>query len=100
MTDKVLGSEKILGRWESMLNSHTSTRGIDSYTLDTSVKPNYNSVDYAEDTSTVDQKWNIYVILLLRRYNLIKILDMVVDPHTQVYFIRISILDIQNIYFG
>lgn len=86
-------SEKILGRWESMLNSHTSTRGIDSYTLDTSVKPNYNSVDYAEDTSTVDQKWNIYVILLLRRYNLIKILDMVVDPHTQVYFIRISILD-------
>ncbi len=93
MTDKVLGSEKILGRWESMLNSHTSTRGIDSYTLDTSVKPNYNSVDYAEDTNTVDQKWNIYVILLLRRYNLIKILDMVVDPHTQVYFIRISILD-------
>lgn len=93
MTDKVLGSDKILGRWDSMLNSHTSTRGINYYTLDTSVKPNYNSVDYAEDTSTVDQKWNIYVILLLRRYNLIKILDMVVDPKTQVYFIRVSILD-------
>lgn len=56
-------------------------------------KPNYNSVDYAEDASTVDQKWNIYVILLLRRYNMIKILDMVVVPQTQVYFIRISILD-------
>lgn len=93
MTDKVLGSDKILGRWDSMLNSHTSTRGIDYCTLDTSVKPNYNSVDYAEDTSTVDQKWNIYVILLLRRYNLIKILDMVVEPKTQVYFIRVSILD-------
>ncbi len=93
MTDKVLGSDKILGRWDSMLNSHTSTRGIDYCTLDTSVKPNYNSVDYAEDTSTVDQKWNIYVILLLRRYNLIKILDMVVDPKTQVYYIRVSILD-------
>lgn len=89
----VLGSDKILGRWDSMLNSHTSTRGIDYYTLDTSVKPNYNSVDYAEDASTVDQKWNIYVILLLRRYNMIKILDMVVVPQTQVYFIRISILD-------
>ena len=82
MTDKVLGSDKILGRWDSMLNSHTSTRGIDYYTLDTSVKPNYNSVDYAEDASTVDQKWNIYVILLLRRYNMIKILDMVVVPQT------------------
>lgn len=91
MTDKVLGSDKILGRWESMLNSHTSTRGIDYYTLDTSVKPNYSSVDYAEDISTVDKKWNIYVILLLRRYNLIKILDMVVDPQTQIYFIRVSI---------
>lgn len=93
MTDKVLGSNKILGRWDSMLNSHTSTRGINYCTLDTSVKPNYNSVDYAEDTSTVDQKWNIYVILLLRRYNMIKILDMVVDSQTQVYFIRVSIID-------
>lgn len=93
MTDKVLGSDKILGRWESMLNSYTSTRGIDYCTLDTSVKPNYNSVDYAEDTSTVDQRWNIYVILLLRRYNMIKIKDMIVDSKTQVYFIRISILD-------
>lgn len=93
MINKVLGSDKILGRWDSMFNSHTSIRGIDYCILDTSVKPNYNSVDYAEDTSTVDQKWNIYVILLLRRYNLIKILDMIVDSQTQVYFIRVSILD-------
>lgn len=93
MTDKVLGSSKILGRWESMLNSATSKRGIDSYMLDTSVKPKYNSVDYAEDASTVDQRWNIYVILLLRRYNLIKILDMIVDPQSQVYFIRVALLD-------
>ena len=93
MTDKVLGSSKILGRWESMLNSATSKRGIDSYTLDTSVKPKYNSVDYAEDASTADQRWNIYVILLLRRYNLIKILDMIVDPQSQVYFIRVALLD-------
>lgn len=93
MTDKVLSSDKIWGRWDSMLNSPTSLRGIGTYTLDTSVKPKYNSVDYAEDTSTVDQRWNIYVILLLRRYNLIKVLDMIVEPQTQIYFIRISILD-------
>lgn len=93
MTDKVLGSEKILGRWDSMLNSLASKRGIDTFMLDTSVKPKYNSVDYAGDTSLVDQKWNIYVILLLRRYDLIKVLDMVVDPHSQTYFIRVAILD-------
>ena len=68
MTDKVLGSEKIRGRWESMLNSQTSPRDIDTYTLDTSVKPKYNSVDYAEDASLEDRSWNIYVILILRRY--------------------------------
>ncbi|MCI9680374.1 MAG: ATP-dependent DNA helicase RecQ [Lachnospiraceae bacterium] len=93
MTDKVLGSEKIRGRWESMLNSQTSPRDIDTYTLDTSVKPKYNSVDYAEDASLADRRWNIYVILLLRRYGLIKILDMAVDPQSQTYFIRVSILD-------
>lgn len=98
MTDKVLSTDKIIGRWESMLNSPTSPRGMHSYTLDTSVKPKYNSTDYAEDASLVDQRWNIYVILLLRRYELIKILDMVVDPQTQVYFIRISILNKQLLY--
>lgn len=93
MTDKVLSSEKILGRWDSMLNSPTSWRNIDTCTLDTSVKPKYNSVDYAEDASLTDQRWNIYVILLLRRYNLVKVLDMVVDSRSQTYSIRVSILD-------
>lgn len=93
MTDKVLSPDKILGRWESMLNSPTSKRYNDTYTLDTSVKPKYNSKDYAEDTSKVDQNWNIYVILLLRRYDLINITDMVVDSSSQKYFIRVSIVD-------
>lgn len=93
MTDKVLSSEKILGRWDSMLNSPTSRRNIDTCTLDTSVKPKYNSVDYAEDASLTDQRWNIYVILLLRRYDLVKVLDMVVDSRSQTYSIRVSILD-------
>ena len=69
MTEKVMLPEKILGRWESMLNSPTSKRYNNTYTLDTSVKPKYNTVDYAEDASRVDQNWNIYVILLLRRYS-------------------------------
>lgn len=93
MTDKVLSSEKILGRWDSMLNSPTSHRDMDTCTLDTSVKPKYNSVDYAEDASLADQRWNIYVILLLRRYNLVRVLDMVVEPQIQTYSIRVSILD-------
>lgn len=93
MTDKVLGPDKILGRWDSMLNSPTSKRYNGTYTLDTSVKPKYNSPDYAEDASKVDQNWNIYVILLLRRHELININDMMVDPENQKYFIRVTIQD-------
>lgn len=95
MTDKVLSAEKIKGRWESMLNGRSSERLCGSYTLDTSIKPKYNSKDYAEDASKVDQQWNIYVILLLRRYGLIRILDMIVEPERQVYLIRVQINDIR-----
>lgn len=93
MTDKVLSPDKILGRWDSMLNSPTSKRYNDTYTLDTSVKPKYNSPDYAEDASKVDQNWNIYVILLLRRHELINVTDMMVDPESHKYFIRVTIKD-------
>lgn len=93
MVDKVLGVDKILGRWESMLNSPTAQWFNGTYTLDTSVKPKYNSKDYAEDASKVDQQWNIYVILLLRRYELITVLDMIIDPITRNYLIRIKIND-------
>ena len=92
MTDKVLSSDKILGRWKSMLNSTTSKRINNTYALDTAVKPNYNSqLDFAEDISQVDQQWNIYVILMLRRYELIRIIDMTVDPTTKKYVIRVDI---------
>ena len=95
LTTKVLGTQKIIGRWNSMLNSPTSHRLIENsvnvYTLDTAVKPNYSEADYAEDANTADVKWNVYVILLLRRCGLIRIVEMTVDPATQDYMIKITI---------
>ncbi len=95
LTTKVLSTQKIVGRWNSMLNSPTSRRLIENYvnvyTLDTAVKPNYNEIDYAEDANTADIKWNMYVILLLRRSGLIRIVEMIVDPVTQNYMIKITI---------
>ena len=63
----------------------------DTYTLDTSVKPDYNEQDYAEDVNSVDVKWNVYVILLLRRRGLINIIEMMIDPETHSYLMRVSI---------
>ncbi len=91
LTTKVLSTKKIVGRWNSMLNSLSSKRYLDTYALDTSVKPNYSDTDYAEDANIADIKWNIYVILLLRRKGLINILEMFVDPGTEKYVIRVRI---------
>ena len=91
LVTKVLSTDKIIGRWNSMLNSPSSKRYQDTYSLDTSVKPNYHDADYAEDANTADIKWNIYVILFLRRYDLIKILELIMDPSTGKYVIRIKI---------
>lgn len=91
MTTKVLSTKKIIGRWYSMLNSPASSRYEDTYTLDTSVKPDYNEQDYAEDVNSVDVKWNVYVILLLRRRGLINIIEMMIDPETHSYLMRVSI---------
>lgn len=90
-TTKVLSTEKIIGRWNSMLNSPSSKRYLNLYTLDTAVKPNYSEMDYAEDANTADIKWNVYVILLLRRRGLIRIREMTVDPVSLNYMIQVTI---------
>lgn len=91
MTTKVLGVEKIVGRWNSMLNSPTSSRYEDTYILDTGVKPDYLEPDFAEDVRSLDVKWNVYVILLLRRRGLLKIIEMMMDPDAGSYMMRIKI---------
>ena len=61
MTTKVLLARKIVGRWNSMLNSPASSRYEDTYILNTAVKPDYQEPDYAEDVKSLDVKWNVYV---------------------------------------
>lgn len=89
--NKVLSSDKIWGRWQSMLNSDTSSWYKGMYTLDTAVKPSYNVISGDEDASEIDIQWNVYVILLLRRYNYISIKSMIYDAGNDCYKIRVSI---------
>jgi ATP-dependent DNA helicase RecQ len=62
-------------------------------TLDTAVKPVYNITKEDDNASEIDIHWNVYVILLLRRYNLISIKSMIYDPKSECYKIRVDILD-------
>lgn len=91
--NKVLRADKIWGRWLSMYRSKTSSWFKGMVTLDTAVKPIYNSTKEDDDVSEIDIQWNVYVILLLRRHNLISIKSMIYDPKNECYKIRIDILD-------
>lgn len=91
--NKVLSADKIWGRWLSMYKSKTSLWFKGMVTLDTAVKPIYNVTKEGDDASEIDIQWNVYVILLLRRHNLISIKSMIYDSKDECYKIRVDILD-------
>ena len=90
---KVLTSEKIIGRWDSLYNNQKSVRLSDNRVfIDTSIKPNYADVDEFDDspTSDADMNWNVYVLLFLRRHNMIQILEVKIDHGHYMILIKIE----------
>ena len=86
-------SEKIIGRWDSLYNNRKSVRLSDNRVfIDTSIKPNYAEVDEFDDspTSDADMNWNVYVLLFLRRYNMIQILEVKIDHGRYMILIKIE----------
>ena len=93
ITKKVLTSEKIRGRWDSLYNNPKSVRLSNNRVfIDTSIKPNYADLDEFDDspTSDADMNWNIYVLLFLRRYNMIKILEVKIENGHYMILIKIE----------
>ena len=91
---RVLTPEKIIGRWDSLYNNDKSQRISNNRVfIDTSIKPNYADVDEFDDspTSDADMNWNVYVLLFLRRFNLIKMLE--VKKAIDHYVILIELID-------
>lgn len=93
ITKKVLTPEKIIGRWDSMYNNSKSIRLPNNRVfIDTSIRPNYADVDEFDDspTSDADRNWNIYILLFLRRYNMIQILEVKIDNGRYMILIEIE----------
>lgn len=86
----VLKPETIWKRWVFMYKSPKTLWFKGMITIDTSVKP---KDDASDNGNALDIQWNVYVILLLRRHNLISIKSMVYDTDNESYKIRIDILD-------
>lgn len=91
--NRVLTVETAKGRWESMYNSRKSKRVEDYVYIDTKIRPNYNLTYVYDEASSKDVNWNIYLLLLLRRYDLIDILDMQYIKDENRYIFKIHIND-------
>lgn len=88
---KVITTEKLLGRWFSMLNSTNTQPLLNSkYLIDTYVKPNYNAdEEYIDSISNHDVTWNVYVILFLRRNGLVSIDDIQFLNNKYVFYVSV-----------
>lgn len=89
---KVITTEKLIGRWFSMLNSSKTKPLLNSkYLIDTYVKPDYNMVEeYIDSISNQDINWNVYVILFLRRNGLVSIDDIQYVNNKYVFYVSVN----------
>ena len=92
ISKRVMTTEKIIGRWDSMYNNKTSIRSNNIVHINTAIKPNYSAKDEWDDTpiSDADMNWNIYVLLLFRRYDLIRIISIINDKGVYIFSIEIK----------
>ena len=92
ISKRVMTTEKIIGRWDSMYNNKSSIRDGAIIHINTGVRPNYHDKDEWDDrpVSDADMNWNIYVLLLFRRYDLIEIVDITNDSGIYIFSIKIK----------
>lgn len=93
---KVLTTEKLWGRWWSMYRDPANQWQNGLIAVLASTKPSYNRTHFFESGNSADEKWNIYVLLLLNRYAQIKIMNIDLDQQNR-YLFTIQVLNDQII---
>lgn len=89
---KVLTTEKLWGRWWSMYRNPDNMWKGGEIAVFASTKPNYSRINYFEEGNDTDEKWNINVLLLLSRYDMISISSIELDGNNR-YIFTIQILN-------
>ena len=98
---RVLSEEKLITRWFSML-SHSRRLGSgdgEYIVIDTSVLPEYSQKGDELHGNQKHIQWNVYVIMMLRRYELIEITDIILkdrdsyDEFKNIYLVYLKVLD-------
>ncbi|SHO53371.1 DEAD/DEAH box helicase [Anaerocolumna xylanovorans] len=90
ISKRVLTTEKLVRRWDSIYNNVNSRRLDNKIYIDTTIKPNY-ALDPMDDspTSDTDMNWNVYVLLFLRRYGLIRVDDVITENGKYIFIVQI-----------
>lgn len=83
---KVLTTEKLWGRWWSMYKNPANVWSGGEISVFASTKPNYSRINYFEEGNDTDEKWNINVLLLLNKYDLIRISAIEMDDDNRYIF--------------
>lgn len=89
---KVLTKDTFWGRWWSMYTNPSNQWQSGLIAIMASTKPNYNKINYFEEGNETDEKWNINVLLLLSRFELIEIVGLDLDDQNR-YIFTIKIID-------
>lgn len=91
ITKKVMTTEKIIGRWDSLYNSVLSKRVGNLVMIDTTIKPKYSIEDELDDSpaSEADVRWNVYVLLFLRRYKKIRIEEVLIQGNGYIFVVEV-----------
>lgn len=90
--NKVLTTQKLWGRWWSMYKNPDNIWKGGEIAVFASTKPNYSRINYFEEGNDTDEKWNINVLLLLSRYDMISISSIELDSNNK-YIFTIRILN-------
>ena len=90
-SNMVLTGDKIMGRWNTMFNSQKTRHIKDITYINTKIKPDYNKNYIYDKANDKDTQWNVYVLLILRRYDLIEIINMEYDIEEDHYIFAIKI---------
>lgn len=88
----VLTSKNLLNRWFTMLNSERTRRDqMNIYYIDASVTPSHGDLAplIDDEANTTDMNWNFYVLLFLRRNDLIKIIDVLPNGNSYIFMIKV-----------
>lgn len=90
---RVLTTQKIYDRWFSMIESSKSIKyGNGTARLDTSIVPSYFDDDnYNTKSNSKHVDWNVYVLMFLKRHNLIDVIDL--DYKEEKYYLTVKIND-------